>query len=575
MSMIRAAISPSILSKADRLFRNDDAGVFVELLQNARRAGATRVTVRIEPIVESTHTSNITFHDNGRRIEDFQKLLTLGESDWSAEVRAEEDPAGMGFFSLCHSTVEVWSGNLRTVLSREVFLGGAEAEVERVAERMSGTRIIFTRASGHEALGQALTKVSEFGPIEVQLNGEPVVRHDFLEGSLHREVIDGVEVGFGPSFRWNCGGWRDDNWNFHGSVIGHDFGSISGLLTRNQFNNWETNTLHMRFNVLEVGRVKLQLPDRRAIVQNDQLNEFERKVRAAAYRFLGTQERHVLSFKNWSEARSLDVTLPEASPLLDTWHAATLDDSIDPFFGLGERHLLSGSAQAMIVASEIPNQHTLEAALQNASPFDKALFRADRSFEGYTWYDALPVVIDTSVAADGIPFDEWSDDSAPRPETLTVAISIRQANLPDTSVELPAAIHVVGGDDATWDSDGPEFVAVRKSPWDNETLDGPFDVVQFLVAATFCSSDDASADSFDTQRDYYEAHVQREVDGYFRGPRAALMGILHNSLSWEARQYAFQIGVAEIHFKRQSGDANGWTVELIQAEDVPVPTVTG
>lgn len=33
---IRGQISPAILDKVNRLFRNDDAGVWIELLQNAR-----------------------------------------------------------------------------------------------------------------------------------------------------------------------------------------------------------------------------------------------------------------------------------------------------------------------------------------------------------------------------------------------------------------------------------------------------------------------------------------------------------------------------------------------------------
>jgi hypothetical protein len=34
-------VHDGILEKADHLFRNDDAGVWIELLQNARRAGAS------------------------------------------------------------------------------------------------------------------------------------------------------------------------------------------------------------------------------------------------------------------------------------------------------------------------------------------------------------------------------------------------------------------------------------------------------------------------------------------------------------------------------------------------------
>lgn len=38
--IIQAQVSPDLLDKADWLFRNDNDGVFVEALQNARRAGA-------------------------------------------------------------------------------------------------------------------------------------------------------------------------------------------------------------------------------------------------------------------------------------------------------------------------------------------------------------------------------------------------------------------------------------------------------------------------------------------------------------------------------------------------------
>ncbi|HEX2918565.1 MAG TPA: hypothetical protein VHN81_08585, partial [Edaphobacter sp.] len=81
--------------------------------------------------------------------------------------------------------------------------------------------------------------------------------------------------------------------------------------------------------------------------------------------------------------------------------------------------------------------------------------------------------------------------------------------------------------------------------------------------------DDVESDSWDTQSDYYETHVRREVDDYFRGPQAALLGILHNSLPWEARDYAKRVGVEEIHFRRESADGNNWKVELVLASDLP------
>lgn len=566
MFTVRATISPTILSKADRLFRNDDAGVFVELLQNARRAGATLVDVCIKQLPGNEAISRITFQDNGRGVEDFQKLLTLGDSDWSAEVRETEDPAGMGFFSLCHSDVEVSSGNRQVRLSRDVFLGGADAEVLSTEDKVPGTRIAFTRDSKVDSLCAVIKQVSEFCPVTVYVNGEEAVRHDFLEGALYREIIDGVEVGFGTSFCWRSG-YRENNWNFHGSLICESFDPVPGLLRLNQFGHWQTEELKVRFNVLEVGRVKLQLPDRRAIVQDQRFREFEQKVRAAAYRFFQMQERHVLPFSRWKEAQSLDVMLKEASPLLKTWHASPLDDGLEPFFGSVEERLLANVDSVLLAARYLPNQHTLEAALQNGSSFDRETYQADQKYAGYSWYDALPLLNDTSVLVDGLTYDEWKAKSLPRPEKIAIIATIKKLDAADTRVDLSAPIHVVDGDDLDYRDDAPVFVAIRNSPWDNDTLTGPFDIAQFLFDATFCSSDDVESDSWDTQRDYYAGHVQREVDEYFRGPQAALLGILQNGLPWDAREYARQIGVDEIRFKRHGVDGYGWEVELVLADD--------
>src|SRR5579872_1508238 len=94
---IRAAVSRGILSKADRLFKNDNVGIWIEVLQNARRAGATLIEVTIEDAEPGSNSCVLTVKDNGSGIENFQNLLTLGDSGWDSATQAVEDPAGMGF----------------------------------------------------------------------------------------------------------------------------------------------------------------------------------------------------------------------------------------------------------------------------------------------------------------------------------------------------------------------------------------------------------------------------------------------------------------------------------------------
>ena len=138
---ITAKVHQGILAKADRLFRNDDAGVWVELLQNARRASAARVDVSIDDSQSRPGTCSITLHDNGIGISDFQALLSLGGSGWDGDTQTKEDPAGMGFFALCRSEVQVHSGNHSVHLSPDVFLGKDAAQIVEMAETVKGTRI--------------------------------------------------------------------------------------------------------------------------------------------------------------------------------------------------------------------------------------------------------------------------------------------------------------------------------------------------------------------------------------------------------------------------------------------------
>ncbi len=75
METIQAKANPKLLSKASRLFTGTLDGRIIEILQNARRAGATEVEI-------TNKDGFVTVQDNGSGIEDFSTLLDLGNSDW-------------------------------------------------------------------------------------------------------------------------------------------------------------------------------------------------------------------------------------------------------------------------------------------------------------------------------------------------------------------------------------------------------------------------------------------------------------------------------------------------------------
>jgi len=558
LETITGMVSPAILKKVDRLFRNDNTGVWSEILQNAWRAGATRVDISIEQT--EPEGCIVSVEDDGLGITNFQDLVTLGESGWDERTEAKEDPAGMGFYSLCRSDVEVSSGSRQVKISPLVFLGKERAQVENLNPPLAGTKIRFSRASNKETMTTALRQAVEFYPVEVRLNREPLPRHDFLDGALYRELIDGIEVGFATGFTRSFSHWHDHNWNFYGVRIEQSELKISGiLLSEDQL---IPQTICARFNVLDTARIKLQLPDRKAIIEDEFFKQFQLKARAAAYRFVETLGRHTLAYGNWQEAAELGINLPDAACLLRTWHARPQDDSTDEFFGTSEVRLLADTSRVILVDRDLPNAHTFEAALHCGAVLQGELFREEPQFQGYSWYDIRPRIVDAAVCMDGVLYEDWPEN-ADRPDKIAVEITLKDAHS-ERQLQLEALIHV-DSELAIWS--GPCFVAVKNSPWDNDQLTGPFCVTGFIINATFCASDDSESDSWDTQHDHYAEEVQREVNRYFRGPKATLMAILRGAIDYGADQLADQIGVQEIRFTRSNDGSRAWKVELFDSHD--------
>lgn len=111
-----------------------------ELLQNARRAGATRVEIHYDAAVQG-----LLVLDDGCGLDDFQKLLSFHESGWDAATSIEERPFGVGFSKCLYAATRciVASGRQRVDIDTVVALAKAPIEVEQTTETdaVTGTRI--------------------------------------------------------------------------------------------------------------------------------------------------------------------------------------------------------------------------------------------------------------------------------------------------------------------------------------------------------------------------------------------------------------------------------------------------
>lgn len=96
-----------------------------ELLQNARRAGATKIVVHSDKNL-------LSVFDDGCGISDFQKLLTICESGWSADVVEHDQPYGVGFLSaiLASKDFKVISNGQTLTANVDELLAGKPADID-------------------------------------------------------------------------------------------------------------------------------------------------------------------------------------------------------------------------------------------------------------------------------------------------------------------------------------------------------------------------------------------------------------------------------------------------------------
>ncbi len=207
---VRAGINEAqFFSSLKHLFASSYS-MLGELMQNARRAGATRVDFTLDQ-----DERKLTITDDGGGIKDFQDLVVLAKSGWDEQTILAERPFGMGLFSVLFSAAEVTflSRGKRLTLSLADIVDKRELRVERDEQApVMGTRIELRNVTEKllESRQCGFCDLKEFGElanlalfrqlreravgfaIPIYLNGNEFPRPLAME-NLAGEVID---IGF-------------------------------------------------------------------------------------------------------------------------------------------------------------------------------------------------------------------------------------------------------------------------------------------------------------------------------------------------------------------------------------------
>lgn len=180
-----------LLAKLEYSFTNKST-LLGEMIQNARRAGATAVNVTFDEA-----SGLLTFADDGAGIADFQDLLSIAESGWDESIQASERPFGMGFMSTLYSAehVRVESNGYFIEGNTKELLAGGTLTVEKAANAPASTYTeVVLSGVGLEAVHvkDKLEKLARGFAIPVWLNGEVLKQDRHLGGDLNFIEVPGV-----------------------------------------------------------------------------------------------------------------------------------------------------------------------------------------------------------------------------------------------------------------------------------------------------------------------------------------------------------------------------------------------
>jgi hypothetical protein len=167
-----------------------------ELMQNARRAGATFVEVEYDPVQQRLRVS-----DDGGGIEDFQKLLTFNASGWDSQTQASEHPFGVGFSKCLYSAARcvVTSNAKRIDFDTAAALKQTPIEVQSV-QRQAGTEVELFGVELPD-LDNVMQHFARGFPIDVRYNGQSLGRRfalgarAFVKTAVGDVYVAGLEDG--------------------------------------------------------------------------------------------------------------------------------------------------------------------------------------------------------------------------------------------------------------------------------------------------------------------------------------------------------------------------------------------
>ena len=517
---IRARIADEAIAKVMQFFDGTLAQALHEILQNARRSGATSVA-----ITRDLADGRITVSDDGRGIGDPRTLLAFGRSGWPKDLHGAEHPAGMGIFSLARRSPRIRSrvagrAAWRVQLGKDHFVGRASAAVAADPEwdRDHGTDVTFSVLQTDPGwTPSVIADAVRHYPIPVTVNGRKPEQSDFLQEAIRTETWRGLRVGV---FHSTSPAWATPGINFHGLQVAFpDLPQVHALPGADAD---APRTWWALADVVDCPDLELTLPSRTAIVQTQFTAELVGEATRIIYRAIaaaGATPR--LGYETRTRAAAAGIVLPADPRHLTPWRPRNARDGKLLAY---PRH--PDLQHAVLVDDELDaaESQTLAWATKKSGTLGR-YWETESGLRGYRWYDELPCIIGVNVHVKSGTQTHTSTRKTRRDgespfrgavDEIELELRVKRAGCDTpTTVRMPTSAALLSPEGGGSREPEPVFVTRRNAPIDRDALGNA------LTDAYFQPSFDNGADSVDTQMREYRRRIAYLVTELLESREAA------------------------------------------------------
>ena len=301
--------SSEVLNRVSRMFDGTPRSILLELMQNARRAGATQIDI-------SFLDETLTIAHDGLAFDDFDKLFSLGSSGWKDNGIKNEDPAGMGFFvSTLFESVEVLSRKdensayIVKATKDELTKESSKLHVNTVKFNHPAHNVEFRLRKGITVNDYHYRQVAHEFPVPSTFTGiinghkETISEDYFLTAAdkhdnprLLERVVNGVRMFFQKVQTFSYTHENAVYFNYHG----HHFCLYNDVdLLMRQVVKYDGVTLVVLPK--EDSKLHLTLPARDSIVEDKTYFQMLEDIKVILADYVNTQESHDLAYKVYEQ----------------------------------------------------------------------------------------------------------------------------------------------------------------------------------------------------------------------------------------------------------------------------------